>query len=51
MKYYITQTESGKYIPSVLTDDLKEEAELQGYAIYDTIEDCQSGCDNLNEEE
>lgn len=51
-QYYIAQSESdSKYYPAILTDDLKEEAASEGYTIYDTIQECQDGCDNRNEEE
>jgi hypothetical protein len=50
-QYYIAQSESdSKYYPAILTDDLKEEVADGGYAIYDTIQECQDACDNLNED-
>ena len=48
-QYYINQSPSGQYEPAILTDDLKEEAANQGYAVYDSITECQAACDLLND--
>jgi hypothetical protein len=53
IKYYIAiikipLTAIRIHKPSILTDDLKKEADSKNLDIYNTVEECQAACDNLN---